>query len=199
MSGLCSHKSPKKIELFNSLQISIPPTDQPTVGEGVKIIENQVERVEHSCENCQKRDATKVTKLKSTLDTLIIQIKRFQPDQYGLYTKNSTRVHFTSTLTIENKIYELYAFINHIGTTTGGHYTACCRDTINEDWRHYNDSKVTQLSAENMERDNAYILFYKHTAATEEHPTPTGDAVQQEETEPRRSQRSNKPSETKII
>ena len=56
--------------------------------------------------------------------------------------------------------YKLYAVINHTGNYNGGHYTACCRNTINKKWICYNDSVATEVEKKSVTK-NAYILFYR--------------------------------------
>ncbi|CAM9388010.1 unnamed protein product, partial [Ectocarpus sp. 12 AP-2014] len=56
--------------------------------------------------------------------------------------------------------YDLTGVVHHEGKTTkGGHYTAFVR-LAGEEWRRYNDSKVTQVGCEDVLTENALILTY---------------------------------------
>ena len=63
-----------------------------------------------------------------------------------------------SQIKIDNPIYDLYAFITHLGKNTShGHYV--CHIKKGDNWIYYNDSKV------NVSQDppihKAYIYMYK--------------------------------------
>ena len=43
----------------------------------------------------------------------------------------------------------------------GGHYTAYCKNRINDNWYHYNDEQVSQIDEREVEKNqSAYVLFY---------------------------------------
>ena len=42
-----------------------------------------------------------------------------------------------------------------------GHYTAHC--AINDDWFHFNDRLVKKCTIEDVQTQQAYLLFYKST------------------------------------
>lgn len=65
----------------------------------------------------------------------------------------------------ETPLYDLYALVNHLGSTaTSGHYTACCQ--VDNGWFHFNDYTVQPLAAHQVVTNDAYILFYKKRAAS---------------------------------
>ena len=97
---------------------------------------------------------------------LIIQIRRFNLVKHGFYEKDSKEVPIPHTLTVKNgeserNKYELASFINHTGTTEGGHYTACCKDSVEKKWYHFDDCRVEQKARLDKIEKGAYILFYK--------------------------------------
>lgn len=50
------------------------------------------------------------------------------------------------------------SLIVHQGTALRkGHYTSIC---LNEEWLKFNDQKVTPISADNVAKQEAYMLFY---------------------------------------
>jgi ubiquitin C-terminal hydrolase len=60
----------------------------------------------------------------------------------------------------ENSLhYSLFAISNHMGSTSGGHYTANC--LVNGSWYTFNDSSVSSTSANAITGPSAYVLFYQ--------------------------------------
>jgi ubiquitin carboxyl-terminal hydrolase 4/11/15 len=58
-------------------------------------------------------------------------------------------------------IYDLYGVSEHSGGMGGGHYTAKCRNDFNGKWYCFNDSHVTECTAQSAISSEAYVLFYK--------------------------------------
>eukprot|EP01017_Pseudomicrothorax_dubius_P041898 TRINITY_DN6769_c0_g2_i1.p1 TRINITY_DN6769_c0_g2~~TRINITY_DN6769_c0_g2_i1.p1 ORF type:complete len:615 (-),score=165.93 TRINITY_DN6769_c0_g2_i1:735-2579(-) len=58
-------------------------------------------------------------------------------------------------------LYELYAISNHYGDMGFGHYTAYCKNSMNGKWYHFDDSSVTEVSADQIVTKAAYVLFYR--------------------------------------
>ncbi|XP_071476699.1 ubiquitin carboxyl-terminal hydrolase 31-like [Diadema antillarum] len=74
----------------------------------------------------------------------------------------------SSTL-IGDYVYDLYAVCNHSGSLSGGHYTAYCRNSLDGQWYHFDDAKVTLIPEERLVSKAAYLLFYQrrtHTAGS---------------------------------
>jgi ubiquitin C-terminal hydrolase len=78
--------------------------------------------------------------------------------------------------------YQLYAVINHIGELGYGHYTAYIKkadtyfkgiELVNEpnesigatshSWYSFNDSSVSKIPTEKIDKKNAYVLFYRRS------------------------------------
>ena len=85
--------------------------------------------------------------------------------------------------------YDLYAVSNHMGSMSGGHYTAYCRHPINRDWcaiavgvtsarcrerintsrrcfvvadRYcFDDARVSKVSERDIVSPHAYVLYYE--------------------------------------
>lgn len=57
--------------------------------------------------------------------------------------------------------YDLYAVCNHIGNMQSGHYTAFCKNPIDQQWYSFDDTRVTQISQSDVVTSDAYILFYQ--------------------------------------
>ncbi|KAK1278981.1 Ubiquitin carboxyl-terminal hydrolase 21 [Acorus gramineus] len=59
----------------------------------------------------------------------------------------------------EEILYNLYAVVVHIGSCGSGHYISYVRPSPGL-WYQLNDSEVSQVSAEEVLKQNAYLLFY---------------------------------------
>lgn len=51
--------------------------------------------------------------------------------------------------------------MNHYGTMGGGHYTAYCKNFLNNRWYEFDDSRVCEIKPRDAVTDNAYVLFYR--------------------------------------
>lgn len=100
---------------------------------------------------------------------LIIELKRFYYDKETKTTlKNNLSITIPANLTLEQKQYELYGAIFHIGPSpNGGHYTSWFKHT-NEIWYQANDVLKQPISAimtdpfsRSSQLHKAYILFYR--------------------------------------
>lgn len=116
----------------------------------------------------QKEDVTKTIHFWSMPDILVITFKRFLPD--GL-RKIENLIDFPLEGLDLSKyivgynpnsyIYDLYGVCNHMGGTTGGHYTSYVKNDSNL-WVHYNDSNIEQLQdTSHIVSTSAYCLFYR--------------------------------------
>ena len=127
------------------------------------------ENNEWFCENCKKKQrAKKKLEIYNTPKILIIQIKRFSH-----INKINTKVNFPlidldlSKYILSNQKskpikYDLFAVANHYGSLSFGHYTAFCKNSIDEKWYEFNDSSVCEIKdISKIVSSNAYVLFYK--------------------------------------
>ncbi|VDM68269.1 unnamed protein product [Strongylus vulgaris] len=136
------------------------------------------------CNKCRDHvEATKKLELFRLPPVLIVQLKRF------VYTatyqtmhrrsKDERRVIYPiSNLDMspflaetapadQNTIYDLTGVVCHSGSSYFGHYVSIGRlagfdstDTV-VDWRLFDDSIVSKQSVNNVQSDDAYLLFYK--------------------------------------
>lgn len=90
----------------------------------------------------------------------------------GLWrTKINTFVDFPieslsiAEATGQNRAYNLYGVVNHMGSLEGGHYTAYSRNIINGQvvgpWHKFDDADVMPISLADVITQNAYVLFYR--------------------------------------
>ena len=126
------------------------------------------------CERCKNKfKSTKKLEIYNIPKILIIQIKRFNNN-----SKINTKVNFplynldlskyvlsfekikTNNINFEAK-YDLFAVANHYGSLIFGHYTAYCKNSLNNKWYEFNDSVIKEIKEDDIVTPNAYVLFYK--------------------------------------
>merc|ERR1719219_2111203 len=124
------------------------------------------------CDNCIKqRKMRKVYKMWRLPDILIVHLKRFKQTGSRYRSKDSSRVRLDERLSVggflheradksQTASYQLYAVSNHMGDTGGGHYTASCKNSDNS-WRYCNDMRVSNVSSNEVQSSDAYVLFYQ--------------------------------------
>lgn len=55
----------------------------------------------------------------------------------------------------------MFGVVNHFGSLGGGHYTATCKNSVDNNWYYFNDGSVSSASASKLMNDAAYVLFYR--------------------------------------
>jgi ubiquitin carboxyl-terminal hydrolase 8 len=127
------------------------------------------EIVEWHCKKCKKQvAATKTMSIWSCPDILVINLKRFKPNQIESEKINKL-VNFPLELDMSgfiqdprnkmNAMYDLYATSNHGGGLEGGHYWAYVKN--GNKWYKMDDDSATPLQGNLPIDSSAYILFYK--------------------------------------
>ena len=128
---------------------------------------------------CKKCKAFKRAKKKMELFYLpklfIVCLKRFTNSNYSYYyysgwEKNDAYIDFPiNDMDMKeyvcgpeknNSKYDLFAVSQHYGSTSGGHYTAVCKN-VDGRWYDYNDSSVSRTSESDIVSNAAYVLFYR--------------------------------------
>ena len=122
------------------------------------------------CENCKKNQIfTKILRIERIPQYLVITLKRFKytmmyktkmncPIKFPINNIN-IKPYITESDNPEiNKIYDLYAIVNHIGNLSSGHYYSIIEH--NNKWIKYNDSEVSDFNR-TFDTQEAYILIYK--------------------------------------
>ena len=129
------------------------------------------------CDNCKKqRKMRKVYKMWKLPEVLIIHLKRFKQSGRSR-NKDSSRVRLDEKLNVSQFLhdksrgnsgttYELFAVSNHMGDTGGGHYTASCKNEGGDSWRYCNDMRVSNVSSNEVQSSDAYVLFYQRLWST---------------------------------
>lgn len=70
------------------------------------------------------------------------------------------RNRHNSLSSTEENCYDLYAVCNHMGTMSGGHYTAYCKNPTDLQWYLYDDTRVEKMIPDKVISSSAYLLFY---------------------------------------
>lgn len=171
-------------EPFIMLPVSVPDSSQT-----VKLTEclknhantnNLVGKDKYKCDNCNEyKEAVQNTYLWEAPEILIIHLKRFSSKMFGngycRTEKISTFIDYplkdlnlSEMCSPYNKTddkYELYGVVQQFGSLNGGHYTALCKNAINNKWYQFDDSHVTNIPDAKIEEEivckSAYILFYR--------------------------------------
>eukprot|EP00892_Ulva_mutabilis_P005555 jgi/Ulvmu1/3371/UM156_0028.1 len=149
-------------------------------------------------------------------EVLIIHLKRFSYSGFGFYSNYSTtssKINNLVTFPLKgldmtslvhgsdaDAVYDCFAISNHMGSVSGGHYTAFClhEPTLLPDaekglsWHSYNDRTVMPTSASSVVTPSAYVLFYRRRSCSLQDPADTLSICRQE-MEQRTSQVQAKP------
>ena len=102
----------------------------------------------------------KSTKVKETNSNLIVHVSSVSFEDFG-GVKSNSKIFFGDKLYINNKTYELTAFIEHLGSSGFGHYF-CYRKFYNNLWINVNDSNVRLVDKSSVfQVAKPYMLFYR--------------------------------------
>ena len=140
----------------------------------------------YACDVCKCHQvATKVVKISSLPEVLVIHINRARWDYRGTRHKVKDHIEFPlKSLDIsyacwddtegKDEVYDLSAIVNHHGGGLDkGHYSALCLDAADRNtWMHFNDRRWSIKTPEDVTKSQAYLLFYelrsKSTSAVSE-------------------------------
>ncbi|KAH3759413.1 ubiquitin carboxyl-terminal hydrolase 15 [Pelomyxa schiedti] len=157
------------------------------------------------CPVCKSdQQATKKFDLWKLPPVLVVHLKRFSQKNRYWRDRLDTDVNFPVdgldmskrilSNTGESLVYDLYAVSNHMGSMSGGHYTAYAKNKDSNKWFNFDDSSVSHTAANNISHSMAYVLFYKlrgfcdtpavATATTTEEPKPETESSEETPEEP---------------
>ncbi|PVU91288.1 hypothetical protein BB561_004489 [Smittium simulii] len=68
--------------------------------------------------------------------------------------------NFNNSTSVNPNSYHLYSVVNHMGSLTGGHYTASVYNGHRNEWNYFNDTRVLPISESEIVSPAAYLLFY---------------------------------------
>lgn len=78
-------------------------------------------------------------------------------------SKFSHKRKLTSS-SVEETTFNLYGVVCHHGTMQGGHYTAYCKNPVDNCWYLFDDTKVIPVLEEAVVTADAYLLFYQKSS-----------------------------------
>ncbi|XP_059211237.1 ubiquitin carboxyl-terminal hydrolase 47-like isoform X2 [Centropristis striata] len=115
------------------------------------------------CKECQKKtDATKECEMVEDPQILALLLKRFDIDYNTMsYVKSDCKVNVPHTLKTKNKRYSLYGMVNHMGSLSGGHYTATILSDEDQTWYEFDDDRVREVKKPPHSSQTAYLLVYR--------------------------------------
>ncbi|KAH8850106.1 Ubiquitin carboxyl-terminal hydrolase 8 [Schistosoma japonicum] len=168
------HVTSTTFDVFMVLSLPIEQNNTCQLTDCLKLFlekEEMVGQCRWHCPTCNtRRDASKWIELWKLPTYLIIHLKRFRYE-YDTWRKQTTNVDFPvesldmSPFIVGPKLhsseYALYSVLNHRGTMESGHYTTFCRNIRDGRWYEYDDENVSLLNKNQIQNDNAYILFYE--------------------------------------
>ncbi|XP_029689979.1 ubiquitin carboxyl-terminal hydrolase 21 [Takifugu rubripes] len=173
--SVCSHYS-NTFDVFCDLSLPIPKRSS---GREVMLKDcldlfSQEEKLDREnspmCERCTRHtECTKRLSIQRFPQVIVIHLNRFTMSRWSI-SKSTVYVSFPLTnldlgpygpVDCGPVLYDLYAICNHVGTVNMGHYTACCLDE--NGWCLYNDSSVTPVSENQLQTNQAYVLFYQRS------------------------------------
>lgn len=122
------------------------------------------------CGRCADfRPATKKIEVWRAPPVLFVQLKRFYYNGHSLSKIPKLVIFPLEGLDIapysaetapRGPAYDLYAVLNHFGGLSSGHYVAYARHPDDHKWRVYDDSRVSEMSSNDIVTTAAYLLCY---------------------------------------
>jgi len=121
------------------------------------------------CGRCKEHmKATKKMDVYKLPKILMLSLKRFKGAHgsskiesvvdFPIQALNLSDVSLTDG---DDAIYDLYAISNHYGSLAFGHYTAYCKNHLDQKWYDCDDSHVGEQPDDTLVSSAAYVLFYR--------------------------------------
>ncbi|XP_014834842.1 PREDICTED: ubiquitin carboxyl-terminal hydrolase 47-like [Poecilia mexicana] len=202
-----SHTDDEVPFLFLSLPLMDYSNRNYSVEDGIQEFLKDVEfcgEDQMYCDECKyKCDTTIKYKLKHHPEILILLLKRFEYNYHRMsYSKDSRAVDVCYTIDLpENQTYELYALVEHVGSLTGGHYTATIKPEDEDRWYKFNDSSVTLVGKQTFQKkfersQSAHLLFYRKRNTEGEDEGTDGEENQKKLRDDNESENESKNDDT---
>lgn len=176
--GTCGQVT-KKVDPSVDLSLEIGDTKTfPTLYDCLnQFTRSELLDVKYRCRSCcSEARAHRTLRIKTLPPVLSIQLKRFKhnfandtsskiedrvdvPFFLDLSAYTSDHKDLPDEYQDDNKIYELFAMVNHTGLVNTGHYVTYIKSTCGQ-WLKFDDSVISVSSREEVKNVNAYLLFY---------------------------------------
>jgi ubiquitin carboxyl-terminal hydrolase 2/21 len=130
------------------------------------------------CDRCGKRTpCAKSLRVMRRPHVLILHLKRFRYTEYSREKLNTAVAYPLQGLDLRpymstesshtaDATYDLYSVVHHVGSLSGGHYTATCLSHSDGHWYDMNDEEVVRLDSPRDKNIggpsvSTYVLLYK--------------------------------------
>jgi ubiquitin C-terminal hydrolase len=191
----------RAFDSFLDLQVPIPQTNSASVDLSecfnAMVQQETLEGDEMvTCEGCEKRTpGTKSMCLYRLPNVLVVHLKRFS---YTSWRRNKVATLVTCSPHVvdvrpycfsdlpeqSSSQYQLFGVAQHVGSLSGGHYTACCRTEMDQ-WYQFNDTQVSSAS-DALGGSSAYVLFFHKLESSEaSRAVRSGDSGRETRARPR--------------
>jgi ubiquitin C-terminal hydrolase len=168
-------------EQFNCLKLPFPANlDRPPTLQEMLKEEFHEETIDgYACEKCSPTRTTAIRKtyLWRLPRMIVLSLKRFTPDGRKLYTNFTMQPQETvifkdffapeSPEPSQHQPYELFATVDHHGSSGGGHYTAQAKSPLTEKWHLFDDETASSMNEPQL-GISSYILFLKPSSKAAE-------------------------------
>ena len=120
------------------------------------------------CDKCEKRvQPKKKLMFWKTSPILILLLKRYtrtqKKDQFIEFPLNLDISKYSVDYYESGSNYQLSGISIQSGSLGGGHYYAMCRNSLDGQWREYNDTRVRPVDESELLQQKPYCLFYRRT------------------------------------
>jgi ubiquitin C-terminal hydrolase len=85
----------------------------------------------------------------------------------GKYTDRESKAENNNNIAVgsgaaqNHNLYDLFATVNHLGSSGGGHYTANCKQKQSNRWYKFDDNWVSEIDSGQVITGATYMLFYE--------------------------------------
>jgi len=162
-------------ETLNMIKASVPKTSETIKLLDLLVSEGNADTLtDYHCVHCPKRTTAVVTRSFWRLGNwVIIVLKRNENNGRKITTlvdipmeTKFTSLFYSGTSEPSAKdTYELFATINHHGSSGGGHYTSCAKHPVTGGWAFYDDECGRSCDVPLL-NSTAYILMYRRVTKT---------------------------------
>ena len=134
------------------------------------------------CDHCKGKYQTLEHTIGAMPNILVVHMKEFRYTSEGHLIKLDLRLKWQEYIdaskygiTVQGKLYQLFAFVRHSGNSQSGHYTCQAKRKHpfenRKVWVNFDDDLTDILKQDQSFIEDAYLLFYKKV------DMPTGSLV----------------------